>query len=251
MDSKLLKLITLYNETSKHSNYQILPSDLKNVLPMNELEIHSRYEEERLRYIIRNVDIKDKSFCDIGANCGFFSFEMIKNGACKGELYEGNQAHAEFLRIAAEYLNLENKIKVYNQYYSFCNDKKYYDFVLLLNVLHHVGDDYGKSGTINDAKNNILCSINAMANVTDILVLQLGYNWMGDRQRCLFETGTKREMIEWLRSGVADVWSVQKIGVAEGNRTTAVYNDINIYNIERNDELGEFLNRPIFILKRV
>lgn len=70
------KLIELYNESSKHSGYQILASNLEEIIDKSKLKISSRYERERLNYIISKIDLKGKRILDIGGNTGFFTFEQ-------------------------------------------------------------------------------------------------------------------------------------------------------------------------------
>lgn len=245
------ELVELYNATSKHSNYQILPSILKDMLPMEELIIKSRYEEERLEYIMKNVDFHDKVFCDIGANCGYFSFELINRGAKFVKMYEGNEKHAQFVNKAIDILELSDRMCINNLYFDFEHMDEKHDIVLLLNVLHHIGDDYGAVTNIADAKQRMLDSINNMSKNTDVLILQIGFNWMGNIKKGLFEKGTKREMIEWLQKGISNCWNIKKIGIAESVEGKILYKDMNQFNIERKDELGEFLNRPIFILEAI
>lgn len=249
MNSNISELINLYNATSKHSNYQVMPSFISEIIPTKELKIHSRYEKERLQYILKNVDVKNKNFCDIGANSGFFSFELINNGANHSTIYEGNDVHAKFVEQAAQYIGMSDRFTVNNQYYEFDNCESKYDMILLLNVLHHIGDDYGKAEDICEAKKSMIDSINKLSKVTRILVLQIGFNWKGNRNICLFEEGTKKEMISWLEKGISDFWNIKMIGVAQKNGNNIEYVDLDENNIERVDELGEFLNRPLFILE--
>ena len=252
MESKRVdKLVELYEKTSKHSNYQILPDDLKKYIPENRVHIKSRYEKERLDFIKANIDLKNCTFCDIGCNCGYFSLEFIKAGALKGDLYEGNTVHAEFVEEAANVLGIQNQLTIYNRYFEFDEpeEKMKYDVCLLLNVLHHIGDDYGRVKTVEEAKIQITNELKIMAMYTDKLVFQLGFNWMGDRNKGLFQNGTKEEMILWLEAEIKDTWEIEKIGVAEKNEDIIVYKELNSQNIMRMDSLGEFLNRPIFILK--
>jgi len=247
-------LSDLYSKTSKHSNYQKLPVDLRQYLNENLLQIKSRYEEERLTYILKNVDINNKTILDIGANTGFFSLELIKNGAKSVHAYEGNKNHADFIRYAAEFIKLDKNLLIYNSYFDFSNitQKINYNIVLLLNVLHHIGDDYGDSSiTLKMAKNSILESINAFSGKTDILILQLGFNWQGDKNKPLFSKGTKQEMIEFLREGIFEKWNFIKTGIPILVNNKIEYCDSDKKNIERMDSLGEFLNRPLFILKSI
>jgi len=121
---------------------------------------------------------------------------------------------------------------------------------LLLNVLHHVGDDYGDpSHSIESAKQNVLNSLSALAKRTKYLIFQLGFNWKGDILLPLFADGTKRELIEFVREGTKDSWVIRNIGIAESAGDKIIYNELDSKNIERRDSLGEFLNRPIFIME--
>lgn len=249
MQDKVEKLMLLYAKSSKHSNYQVIPESLQKLMPTKNLIIHSRYEKERLAYILSKINIKGLTFADIGGNSGYFTIKLIEQGAQKGTIIEGNATHTEFVSLASELLKIESKIEICNKYYDFGETmKQKYDIIFLLNVLHHVGDDFGNAISIEEAKDTILDKINGMVKVSKHLVLQLGYNWMGNRNQCLFPNGTKTEMIEWLREGVRGYYQISHIGIAEKVGEKIIYRDINEHNIERQDSLGEFLNRPIFIL---
>ncbi len=249
MKSKIEQLKEMYANTSKHSNYQILASELQKYLTNDEIDVKSRSETIRLDYFLKNVDIKNKSVLDIGGNTGYFTFEFLKNGASSLEYYEGNQEHAKFVQLASEVLGYTDSLSVYNKYYNFDQDEKY-DVVLLLNVLHHLGDDFGDDKVSKEkALETIIEHMKAMAKQTDILVFQLGFNWKGDRNLPLFENGTKKELIDFITSNLNDEFNILKIGVAEEQNGEVVYSDLNDNNIQRVDSLGEFLNRPIFIMK--
>lgn len=245
------KLTKHYSQKSKHSNYQILPRRLEPILGKNHIEVRTRYERERLDYILSNIDITGKSVLDIGGNTGFFSFELLDAGAKSAHLYEGNREHCEFVRLATEAVGL-NSLTVTNGYYQF-EETTYdsYDVALLLNVLHHIGDDYGNRAlSMDEAKKKMTEQLNNMRFVAEILVFQLGFNWHGDPKSGLFGNGTKQEMIEFIKTSSADYWDIKAIGIAEKNESKVVYYDLNDKNIERDDTLGEFLNRPLFILER-
>jgi len=245
------KLKLLYEQSSKHSNYQLLSTKLTKLIGDN-IEVKSRHEKERLQFLLKNLDFKNKNILDIGGNTGYFSFELIENGANHMDYIEGNKAHADFVKLASEVLEISEKIEVINKYLNFENEMndKNYDIILLLNVLHHLGDDYGdKYLSIDKAKEKILEQLNSLANKTSILVFQLGFNWKGDRNYCLFEHGTKKELIDFVSKGICNNWEIVKIGIAERNNDSIVYNQLNEQNIQRDDSMGEFLNRPIFILK--
>lgn len=249
MNQKIEKLRKMYAKSSKHSNYQVLASELQRYLADDEIEVKSRNENIRLDYFLKYIDVKDKNVLDIGGNTGYFTFEFLKNGASFLEYYEGNQEHAEFVQLASEVLGYDDSMKVYNQYYNFDQDKKY-DVVLLLNVLHHLGDDFGDDKISKEkALETIIEHIKAIAKQTDILVFQLGFNWKGDRNLPLFENGTKKELIDFITFNLKDEFEILHIGVAEEQDGEIVYKDLNDINIQRVDRLGEFLNRPIFIMR--
>jgi len=246
------RLLTLYNETGKHSQYQIPAKVLSNLLPVATLNIRSRFEQERLDYILRHIECRGAQFTDIGGNTGFFTFEMIDHGADFAIFIEGNPAHSAFVEEAARVLKWQDQIRVYSQYFDFGNDLDWVDsdICFLLNVLHHVGDDYGRNiRDVDSAKANILLSLKRLAKHVKQLVFQLGFNWQGNIEKPLFQHGTKKELIRFLESGIRDDWSIQNIGIAERRPNGIVYKDANSANIERDDSLGEFLNRPIFIMR--
>ncbi len=143
MSNKYEDLIELYKQTSKHSNYQVLPTVLSGKIE-SELEQNiSRYEFERFEYIKKWIDFSSKKILDIGGNTGFFSIEPISNNAKSAHLIEGNPIHCQFVEKAAELLQYD--ITVQNQYYNFDNntEEDMYDVVFNLNVIHHLGDDFG------------------------------------------------------------------------------------------------------------
>lgn len=245
-------LAELYSKASKHSNYQRLPTVLKKHLDEDLLRIKSRNEYERLSYILQNVPVRNKSVLDIGANTGFFSFALMENGAQSVRIYEGNQEHADFIRYAAQFIGMDGKMTVENAYFDFTAPQKgvHYDIALLLNVVHHIGDDYGDFSIGQQAaKRSIIESVNNLFSTTNVLIFQLGFNWQGDKNKPLFATGTKQEMIAFLKEGIEKRWNILKIGVPVLMDGNIVYCDLDEDNVKRDDSLGEFLNRPLFILQ--
>lgn len=247
----IFELKKLFIEQSKHSGYQALSSKLLQFIDIDKKYIKSRYERERLKYILENIDIENKTVLDIGGNTGFFTFELIDNGAKKVCYYEGNKTHAKFVDGAADIIGIRNKIEINNEYFTFnekLNDK--YDLLILLNVSHHIGDDYGdKKISIEKAKETILNQLNYLSTIAETMVFQMGFNWKGNRELGLFQGGTKKEMIDFIKEGTSGYWRIYKIGIAESINEVIEYHDLDDKNINRWDSMGEFLNRPIFIMK--
>lgn len=249
MDANVL--LDLYQRCSKHSGYQRLAGALAPLLDVDALQVKSRHEHARLDYIAAHVDVADLHVADIGGNTGFFSFELLARGARRVDYYEGQPAHHAFVSAAAARLGLASRLHSHRTYLTFgAGELPQVDCTLLLNVLHHLGDDFGDPGTLREAaKHQMLDGLSALARSSRMLVFQLGFNWKGDRHQPLFTGGTKSEMIDFIRRGTAADWTVAAIGVAECEAGAIAYRELGEHNIERVDALGEFLNRPIFILE--
>jgi len=247
----LRQLVNLYKATSKHSKYQILSPRLARLLGETEIQTNSRHENERFDFIKKHVSFHDKTVLDVGGNTGYFTFQSIESGAKCVHYYEGNPHHSEFVQTAASALQMSPQILVCNQYLNLAALKLgvRYDICFLLNVLHHFGDDYGDADTTAEkACEHIIKSLRNLSGNVDCLVFQLGFNWKGDRKRPIFQKGTKQEMINLIEKGISGVWKINVIGVAEKSDAGVVYKLKSPENLPRNDALGEFLNRPIFIL---
>lgn len=247
----IVELKRLYGRESKHSNYQILSNRLSSIIGKDQVDVHSRYERERFDYMLDKISIKGKSILDIGGNSGFFTFESIESGAGKVHYFEGNKAHADFVKLAAEVLGCSIYIKITNDYYNFkANGLDGYDIVFLLNIIHHIGDDYDADvSSVDVAKRLMMKQLNSIAEKSDLLVFQLGFNWKGNRNKCLFEKGTKKELIEFITGSTAGVWEIMHVGIPVRRNGSVVYADLDDINIARDDSLGEFLNRPLFIMR--
>lgn len=256
MDKRTSRLSSLYAASHKHAAYQALPPLLMERLRSEGLELpapdRSRYEEERLAFIGRYLPLVGRQVVDIGGNTGYFSIRAAELGAREALCVEGNSIHAEFVALAAQVLELEDRLKVSNAYFSAGQSGfEKADVVLLLNVLHHLGDDFGSNALgRREALSGMMSLLNDLARKTGWAVVQIGFNWKGDVKEPLFEFGEKYEMIEFLTSHTVDCWELVAVGIAEREPTgRIVYSDLSERNIARNDALGEFLNRPIFVMK--
>ena len=251
--NNLEELKVLYAKNSKHSNYQILSKRLSALIASDQIEVKSRYELERLNYVLDKVSLVGKSVLDIGGNTGYFTFEAIQAGAKSAHHYEGNAEHSEFVATASKVLGCDAKVAVTNGYFSFEDQStSKYDVAFLLNVLHHVGDDYGDAKqSIEDARKKIGEQLVSMAKIADTLVFQLGFCWKGNRETGLFENGTKKELIDFVISVSSGVYRMHSIGIPVRRDGIVSYEELDAENIERDDSLGEFLNRPLFVMKAI
>ena len=251
---KKKELIDLYNKKTKHSNYQDMPKCLDFLNKEKKSPAIKRFERERMKFLLDNLDFNGKNILDVGGNTGFFSFESIRAGANKVFFIEGDKNHFEFVNKAKDILGKD--IHTCNMYFNFYDNllfKEKIDIVFLLNVVHHLGDDFGdKNFSLDQAKIEISKAIKYFNNKAEYLIFQMGFCWKGDRNLPIFKKGTKEEMINFIKESISDNWEIFGVGVAEdsGNNLTE-YNFLNNINIKRDDSLGEFRNRPIFILKSI
>ncbi len=211
------------------------------------------WEEERFAYTISKINIKDKSVVDIGCNTAFFSFACLDAGAKSVVGFEGSGVCHPYLEDFASRPGCE-RVGFVKRYFDFEADAQANkcDVLVCLNVIHHLGDDFGnQSLSLAEAKGQMIANINKLAQCSDHLVLQMGFNWKADVSRCLFENGTKAEMIEFLKEGTKNHWTIQHIGIPRKSGDSVSYIDLNAANISRDDSIGEFLNRPLFIMRRI
>jgi SAM-dependent methyltransferase len=242
-------LKALYLQRSKHANYQLvhpLVSELlgdTSDLPAGKLEI------ERQAYFDRALPLLGARVLDIGANTGYFSFGALHSGAQHVTCYEGNQEHAAFVAHCAEQAGLNDRLVMHASYFDFLSPiKETYDLTYCLNVLHHLGDDFGdQTLSVAAAKDQMLKSLRHMAGLTRVLVMQLGFNWKGDVRCPLFDGGEKAALIDFVAQGVGESWVIEEVTVPHA--LSRVYEPISKDNLPRNNQIGEFMNRPLFKMR--
>jgi len=248
-DTTTPTLLELYQRRSKHSSYQQLHPWLARAFGDTAALPPGKREVQRQRYFERVLPYCGASVLDIGANTGFFSFAAMEQGARNVVCYEGNAEHAQFIAAGAALLGLQDRMAVRNRYYAFDQGEagERYDIGLCLNVLHHLGDDFGDPALgIEQARTRMLACLRQLAGSVQQLVLQIGFNWKGDVRHPLFEGGRKDALIEFVRGGLGDAWRLDETVVA--NPDTGEYEPTAGRNLARFDTIGEFMNRPIFRL---
>lgn len=233
---------------SKHYAYQMVHPSLQHIFGQELPAIRGRYESERFDVMSKISQFSGARVLDIGANTGFFSFAALANGASEVISYEGNTDHAKFIKLAAGAIRLESRLLVRPVYYDFHHIlNSSFDIGFCLNVLHHLGDDFGDPClSLYQARHSMIESINGLAHSVKMLWLQIGFNWKGKVELPMFINGTKSELIEFVRIGTAKYWTIEEILVFDPRR--GIFNPLSLDNCGRYDELGEFLNRPLFLM---
>lgn len=239
----------LYLQRSKHGNYQLVHPLVAKLLGDTSDLPAGKLEVERQTYFDRALPLLGARVLDIGANTGYFSFGALDSGAQHVTCYEGNQEHAAFVAHCAEQTGLADRLRMNASYFDFLAPvTETFDVTYCLNVLHHLGDDFGdQSLSVDAAREQMIKSLNCMAGLTRVLMLQLGFNWKGDVRCPLFEGGEKAALIDFVAQGVGDSWVIEEVTVP--NPVSRVYEPISEDNLPRNNQIGEFMNRPLFKMR--
>ena len=248
MTNTVQEIKTLIGARGKHTNYQeIHPSIIESVgLELDDAP--SKRETARQAFFDEHLDCRNARVLDIGANTGFFTFAAAERGARFVQVYEGYAPHAHFIKLAANALGLSDTISVSDTYYEFDKASETFDICICLNVLHHLGDDFGTADSRDLAKARMREAMRALGDTCDTLVFQLGYNWKGDRHLPLFDQGRKEEIVHFVEQAAPDVWRIDHVTAIAENATA--YTPFGPNNAGRYDAMGEFANRPLFILRK-
>lgn len=241
------KLTALALASSKHSDYQTLHPMIAGLLG-SAYAPTGKKEAERLAFMNSRLSLQDKDVLDIGANTGYFSFAATQAGARQVTALEGNAVHAIFMQAAVEALTPSPPLRVENRYFDFSGTRAIrHDVVLCLNVLHHLGDDFGdQSLNIAQARQAIVTSLQTLADQCEWLWLQLGFNWKGRVTEPLFAHGSKQDIIDFVTQACGEAFSIDAIAIYDP--ASGRYADASEALKARFDSAGEFLNRPLFLL---
>lgn len=249
---QLKALLERLDREDQNTGYRILPERFN--APLAGTGQECRYvfhERERLAFFSRHVDIAGRRCIDIGCSTGYFLFSLLDAGAGSVVGYEGRKSSGELVRALIATSGEQQRFEFFNEFFQFGIGEERYDVGLLLNVLHHLGGDYGNGALdMAQAKQHFMEQLNRMSTQVGTLVFQLGFNWKGDRRLGLFEHGSKAELIEFVRGGTEGHWDIAAIGIPEKDAAGGIsYQPLDECNIARDDSLGEFLNRPLFVLR--
>lgn len=240
---------SLLQARTKHSHYQTIHPALREVLPdVGNYKPKKLLEEAREVFVSEHVDFNGKTVADIGANTGYFSVAAALKGAKQIDAFEGNGKHAAFLQIASSAIGIEGRLKVHNQYVSFAPYRlPVYDICLCYNVLHHLGDDFRAGLPMQVAITEMKAALVSLVSNNKTVVFQMGYNWKGDVRLPLTRNGLKSELISLVHDALGNlpIEVVTACYVSQSQR----YEIANKENLKRCDDMGEFANRPLFIIR--
>lgn len=248
------ELQRLYADSSRHSMYQHVPDFVSTELDYTEsIDEGWRGDRARLAFLLETrVPEKGETWVDFGANTGFFSLSLAHDHPHTSFVaIEANANHARFIERIAQHFGMRN-VEVIRRAVGLreLGTLPHADCLLHLNVLHHAGHDFD-ADLVPDKRRFASYAQDYFARLADradTLLFQLGFNWQGDVHRGLFPNGTKREVIDFVTRATGAHWRIARVGVAERPAGGIRYADVDAANVERDDALGEFLNRPLFIL---
>ena len=248
MSEAKLNLSDILFTSSKHSHYQeIHPVVASKLAIPKEYQPRKLLEKERESFLNKHVNFNERIVCDIGANTGYFSIAALESGAAKVDAYEGNSQHADFIRKCSSLLGLTEKLCVEDRYVEFDPyDIPHYDVTICFNVLHHIGDDFRNEVQAVEATQAMGRALRNIVINSKTVIFQMGYNWKGNPSLPLTQSGTKQDIIDIVHESLAGI----EVDIITGCFTpeSGSYEIAHGANLMRRNELGEFRNRPLFVI---
>jgi cyclopropane fatty-acyl-phospholipid synthase-like methyltransferase len=213
-------------------------------------------DKERAAFMFAQHSLSGKRVLDIGANQGYMTVEAALRGAKRVDAFESNEVDAVFLSQAAKLLPGLDRVTAHALNYDFDhpNDDRW-NYVICLNVLHHIGRYFDTHvSDLAEAKNLMGPHLQRLLSKAGCVWLQLGFNWQGNTHQPLFSQGTKREMTDFVASLIKPKAYLAAIGIYNAQTKAyekASYGDWEHPLWQRIDSLGEFGNRPLYLIQSV
>lgn len=183
-------LLALWHSTGKHGVYQQLPAFLTRDFGIRApVDERWRGDRTRLDYLRSRIDFTGLRVVDIGANTGFFSLTLAHDDAAQVTAVEPDPANNAFLQAVGQHYGLDRmQASATPVTLDTVGALPESDLVLLLNVLHHAGDDFDRThvpdaGALAAYMTEYLARL---ARTTGRMVYQLGYNWCGNKATPVF-----------------------------------------------------------------
>lgn len=244
----------------RDDNYQLYHPFILNKLSNKTRDLKRTHKSitldfQRAAFIFEREPCFGRRVLDIGANQGYMSVEAALRGAEKVDAFESNEIDYVFMRKIKDRFSEIKAINPHNESYKFSLENRKNDYVLCLNVLHHIGryfDFHIKD--ISEAKLAISHYLSLLIPDQGGVWLQIGYNWKGEEDKPLFEFGTKAEVVNFIKDSIHIAARIKAIGIY--NPESGVYENVGVDDFQsplwvRNEFLGEFGNRPLFYIESI
>lgn len=273
MNNQASQLRRLYQDSSKHSMYQSIPSFVQEKLEYTE-EINEEWRGDTARYNYILDFFKENDFSsilDIGANTGFFSHSLAYEFPnLKVAALEPNVNHARFITEINNIFNLEN-MSVINTSLGIDDVEKFdgkFDSTLLLNVLHHAGVEFDVDKVTTEIEFwDYFRDFLSAFSISTTIIMQVGYNWGGNKLKPIVKPDCLYDMFLQLLSSIDQSgWKATNVAYygSEFHKYIDVPNGLITpqQNKEIKDEItcwfesmkietnSEFYKRPILIITK-
>lgn len=181
------RLQALYNDDTKHANYQNIPAFVRDAMGYREqIDEGWRGDTARYRLILEQLSIAPGQVIgDVGANTGFFTLSLAHSHSQAQFLaYETNPNHADFVRLLADAFGMTNvTVQPIAVDLAGIDRLPQHDILLHLNVLHHAGHDFDRDlvSSAQDFPGYAVSYLSRLRRKTAVMVFQMGSNWGGNK----------------------------------------------------------------------
>ncbi len=268
------ELANLYYDRSKHSVYQTLPKFVEEALGFNfSIDQQWRGDEVRMAYLSDLIDWSDKRVVDIGANTGYFSLNLARHHGCRAICYESNARHCRLIERIADYFAMQDICVVERSVgIREVGSMVEADVALLLNVLHHVGHDFDQTrvNSPSEVENYCIEYLARLRTRVSTLVLQMGYNWGGNKTTPIIAVSDTRKFFDYQRRILSLAgWRIARGGMAFRDAAGISYRDLDlsaltgdsaaalrigaesrlVQNLSVQEGMSEFYRRPLLLCR--
>lgn len=224
------RLQALYNDDTKHANYQNIPAFVRDAMGYREqIDEGWRGDTARYRLVLEELPIAPGQVIgDVGANTGFFTLSLAhSHPETHFVAYETNPNHAGFVGLIADAFAMGNvTVQQLAIDLAGIDHLSHHDSLLHLNVLHHAGHDFDRSlvESVEGFADYAVGYLSKLRRKTTNLVFQMGSNWGGDKALPIVpvrdDCGKIMLTSRLLR---AAGWQVTAIALATHQEDTIVY----------------------------
>lgn len=230
-DDLIRELMVLLRQNAKHSAYQMLPDCLGVVgTDLAQGVGFKRQDDKRYNWLASKLTNLSGTVVDIGANLGYFTFQLLKDYSVDVIAYEPYEPHARVISIIRELCGYkETRLRVMNQGVGLreIDLLPESNLLLLLNVIQHAGEDYDADlvRTVDEWRNYAISYLAKLRDKTDMLFFQMGYTWLGhDAKLC-----SDDEIIDFTAKLLTDAgWTIKHCGVISKHALPITYEDYSV-----------------------